>query len=180
MIIQCFLRASGGVSIFVRDENIPGRFSPRKRRCFRRPFQARKRTKVFSAQAEVFPTKLTLTAKAVGFLRASGGVSGFRVTTSITPLFSPRKRRCFPFLHFHFWNLQVFSAQAEVFRRQRERLGINLGFLRASGGVSMKRLSSVELCEFSPRKRRCFRSREPPQKTVSVFSAQAEVFPRTR
>ncbi len=71
----------------------------------------------------------------------------------------------------------VFSAQAEVFPSTAVSPAPDMGFLRASGGVSVKRLASVKLCEFSPRKRRCFPKQQQTLIDERVFSAQAEVFP---
>ena len=56
-----------------------------------------------------------------------------------------------------------------------ERLG---GFLRASGGVSETAIGSTVPITFSPRKRRCFWKTKSTWIKCTVFSAQAEVFPR--
>ena len=70
---------------------------------------------VFSAQAEVFPVYDTVHTVVYGFLRASGGVSGYVAYSLCHDSFSPRKRRCFPVTSASSLDGSVFSAQAEVF-----------------------------------------------------------------
>ena len=53
-----FLRASGGVSFSSEDVRRFASFSPRKRRCFLKKLGFDVSGLVFSAQAEVFPTRL--------------------------------------------------------------------------------------------------------------------------
>ena len=92
--------------------------------------------RVFSAQAEVFPIPRHELKQLVCFLRASGGVSIEGGNRDRGCLFSPRKRRCFCEKRDYYGNVDVFSAQAEV-------------FLMGGGGYKI-------VFVFSPRKRRCF------------------------
>ena len=151
-----FLRASGGVSIPLKEIQFQMKFSPRKRRCFRNHDDVERERGVFSAQAEVFREFCGNVFVNMGFLRASGGVSSCRFIFRREPTFSPRKRRCFqktaPFAEVAF----VFSAQAEVFPSMIITLLATLCFLRASGGVSLKCWANCQGRKFSPRKRRCF------------------------
>ncbi len=171
-----FLRASGGVSTWrlSRLRNDP--FSPRKRRCFRLQFPAAFGTKVFSAQAEVFPLTSWTTSGLLCFLRASGGVSKYDFEFDHDRLFSPRKRRCFYLVKYEKQKARVFSAQAEVFLARKKRENLSKGFLRASGGVSSALSYSSCAILFSPRKRRCFLPNGLLAIRSTVFSAQAEVF----
>ncbi len=135
-LFLCFLRASGGVSavlhLFITDY----KFSPRKRRCFYGKRNRNYKRRVFSAQAEVFPTPFSLSVAGERFLRASGGVSIRDSRRSVSKRFSPRKRRCFQRGHFECRLSFVFSAQAEVFPAIHYVTMQLLRFLRASGGVS--------------------------------------------
>ena len=90
-----FLRASGGVSAATATNADKVEFSPRKRRCFYRNRDFSGQSRVFSAQAEVFPSFDGGTLFVAGFLRASGGVSKTVVSMLFQYMFSPRKRRCF-------------------------------------------------------------------------------------
>ena len=118
--IYSFLRASGGVSksfmIYIEVD----KFSPRKRRCFYLLVSRLPASKVFSAQAEVFPVSIPRSRCVARFLRASGGVSTGTNPITGLPGFSPRKRRCFFRAWLSCYLDYVFSAQAEVFPRQRE------------------------------------------------------------
>ena len=93
-----FLRASGGVSTSHASCTVSGSFSPRKRRCFLHRDPPQFPTRVFSAQAEVFPIQRTAVLCTAGFLRASGGVSLEGTGDAEMSTFSPRKRRCFSLL----------------------------------------------------------------------------------
>ena len=109
--------------------------------------------------------------------RASGGVSrcGFRISAAKKS--SPRKRGCFfrdlvrraPFL--------VFPAQAGVFLITKNNGMIVWGLPRASGGVSIRHCYSSSALRSSPRKRGCFSRLPALSVCVSVFPAQAGVFP---
>ena len=90
-----FLRASGGVSSSRLGTCHPGKFSPRKRRCFYHQSVLMGRNQVFSAQAEVFPVLIRTPRGSFSFLRASGGVSKKLDGFFDFSWFSPRKRRCF-------------------------------------------------------------------------------------
>ena len=72
--------------------------------------------------------------------------------------------------------MQVFSAQAEVFLATITGLSVEESFLRASGGVSYDIIWITPNFEFSPRKRRCFLHGGIGAESGVVFSAQAEVF----
>ena len=113
----CFLRASGGVSNCTCEPFDGMAFSPRKRRCFHKPFICNSVKAVFSAQAEVFLSNLNHDEMDDGFLRASGGVSQKENYHKSTRPFSPRKRRCFRYKGGALLTKRVFSAQAEVFPR---------------------------------------------------------------
>ena len=173
-----FLRASGGVSQKIGAVSIGSSFSPRKRRCFIRYGVEEVEDHVFSAQAEVFPSKTCSARSTSGFLRASGGVSRVERVTKPLKEFSPRKRRCFYVDDAPAGLHVVFSAQADVFLSYISASGRTMCFLRASGGVS--HLLQVRLMErqSSPRKRRCFSPRVTGRELEHVFSAQAEVFPK--
>ena len=172
-----FLRASGGVSMKDIQDGITYWFSPRKRRCFFFICGIWFNDDVFSAQAEVFPIVSLSAGAACGFLRASGGVSSRPSSSSQSPEFSPRKRRCFPLCYMPYSTLFVFSAQAEVFLFLDTLDDHNFSFLRASGGVSISTVRSSRRTRFSPRKRRCFYRSRWNSDFKGVFSAQAEVFP---
>ena len=60
----------------------------------------------------------------------------------------------------------------------QSKLFLQLGhcFLRASGGVSLSKVTRTDIGEFSPRKRRCFSLVYLAASEYGVFSAQAEVF----
>ena len=152
------------------------RFSPRKRRCFRRKRAEAREKKVFSAQAEVFPWNSLSDSYPQSFLRASGGVSRAHKQLGAVFGFSPRKRRCFPYCMSVYTEVSVFSAQAEVFPYSERCPNIVRSFLRASGGVSKGVLYLVLPNGFSPRKRRCFFKADVKKVEEEVFSAQAEVF----
>ncbi len=151
-----FLRASGGVSTNGSRLEFLHTFSPRKRRCFCVMLRKFFRKRVFSAQAEVFLSKRFPPISRFGFLRASGGVSLFTHIAFIKFAFSPRKRRCFSWISVYLDLQEVFSAQAEVFLVFVFMFRNLLSFLRASGGVSMKKIIALPVLAFSPRKRRCF------------------------
>ena len=153
---DCFLRASGGVSIRPYRTYQSGKFSPRKRRCFFTHFVTFSPRKVFSAQAEVFPAGIRPSARPPSFLRASGGVSLCHHSENPKYQFSPRKRRCFPPRFRIRLVFSVFSAQAEVFPKNGTARNHGSGFLRASGGVSLFLCMEFVDIGFSPRKRRCF------------------------
>ena len=174
--IRCFLRASGGVSKRPFTSEIRTLFSPRKRRCFSYFRHLSVYVYVFSAQAEVFLSRVLLAPLGQRFLRASGGVSSTATERLHLNSFSPRKRRCFSYLFVPLYGGSVFSAQAEVFLKTAQSQPPAMGFLRASGGVSTQLLRLLLAVEFSPRKRRCFLSIYAVTVGVLVFSAQAEVF----
>ena len=113
-----------------------------------------------------------------GFLRASGGVSAKLSSPSRCHTFSPRKRRCFRLQSPRAMGRFVFSAQAEVFLTVIVVTFAYVGFLRASGGVSISFRTFRTLYLFSPRKRRCFCRAKSRHCKLQVFSAQAEVFLR--
>ena len=133
---------------------------------------------VFSAQAEVFPVLKRVLPIGTRFLRASGGVSSLFQVIDHFFGFSPRKRRCFCELPQAVKEAFVFSAQAEVFPCLQVLSILRPSFLRASGGVSKSFMIYIEVDKFSPRKRRCFQKYSHAHGKNTVFSAQAEVFPR--
>ena len=92
---------------------------------------------VFSAQAEVFLFVTVVLPPLFRFLRASGGASEPTCRYTESGVFSPRKRRCFHLYYLWFWGSSVFSAQAEVFPLKGRVYFFCIGFLRASGGVSI-------------------------------------------
>ena len=151
-------------------------FSPRKRRCFQHSCCHLHQQNVFSAQAEVFLPAKMVSASTPGFLRASGGVSIKGSVGSLGSAFSPRKRRCFFGIRLAVYQGIVFSAQAEVFLVGESKPESNIGFLRASGGVSTLVAMHKHHVVFSPRKRRCFFGSSTLAAMKAVFSAQAEVF----
>ncbi len=77
---------------------------------------ARVKSAVFSAHAEVFPTKAYVDGKIRSLLRTRGGISFVRTRTRF-----PRK---------------VFSAHAEVFPEAVAEWGEELRLLRTRGGIS--------------------------------------------
>ena len=153
---NCFLRASGGVSIGMLVSTLIFWFSPRKRRCFYGRLKFKTFNNVFSAQAEVFLSDKCARALVLRFLRASGGVSKLGSRWSQKTRFSPRKRRCFFRRSREACRWRVFSAQAEVFLIVSLTRPSDQSFLRASGGVSLKVCRGTPPAGFSPRKRRCF------------------------
>ena len=195
--VDGFLRASGGVSDKSRAYLRWLEFSPRKRRCFLKTLTPILKKLVFSAQAEVFPPAAKSSPSSARFLRASGGVSFicdfilgkkqfsprkrrcFCLSVPFYPgyEFSPRKRRCFCIVRSVEECKKVFSAQAEVFPPAASSPETRPSFLRASGGVSIRRCGFYRLARFSPRKRRCFFYKVRKFDSPKVFSAQAEVFP---
>ena len=152
----CFLRASGGVSLWMVLKHFVCTFSPRKRRCFQSMTPFTPLSTVFSAQAEVFLTKPDGSQENPCFLRASGGVSKQIPAGDFAGAFSPRKRRCFRSTQRHTQGNEVFSAQAEVFPFRIANAHKVTRFLRASGGVSCISKYILRITAFSPRKRRCF------------------------
>ena len=134
--------------------------------------------RVFSAQAEVFPTAHGVGTGLGCFLRASGGVSIGSCNSFKRFGFSPRKRRCFDYRERQHGLGFVFSAQAEVFLRRNTSFCSERSFLRASGGVSPCKAPPGKVILFSPRKRRCFLIPKIQRQRDGVFSAQAEVFLR--
>ena len=69
-------RASGGVSETLARALACAVYSPRKRGCFPTQRQAKRRRRVFPAQAGVFPGRRSFRPCGASIPRASGGVSG--------------------------------------------------------------------------------------------------------
>ena len=90
-------------------------YSPRKRGCFSLPFREGSARMVFPAQAGVFPTRWFGLRSATSIPRASGGVSGYSMTSSGRSPYSPRKRGCFQQRLRLRRSIRVFPAQAGVF-----------------------------------------------------------------
>ena len=76
-------------------------------------------------------------------------------------------------------NLGVFSAYAEVFLSSEFKRIPCFSFLRVRGGVSNLKASAHDMGAFSPRTRRCFHLYFFCSHLRTVFSAYAEVFPKT-
>ena len=169
-------RASGGVS--TTESQIGGwsRSSPRKRGCFRFTRQAFQPLPVFPAQAGVFPPASSKSRRHPSLPRASGGVSPLEPRRPAKWGSSPRKRGCFSNLSLAARPISVFPAQAGVFPLAALRYAERACLPRASGGVSKLAVQILMHLASSPRKRGCFCYRRPPERSPSVFPAQAGVF----
>ena len=89
------------------------------------------------------------------FLRVSGGVSSSILSSSLFRQFSPRKRRCFQSVLYHFRLDGFLRVSGGVSIPDTVKIE-QPGFLRVSGGVSNKDSQETDWEAFSPRKRRCF------------------------
>ncbi len=112
-------------------------------------------------------------------LRARGGISSPVPTGGCRIHSSPRTRRYFHRVpHLHRVTV-LFSAHAEVFPIQRLDREVAEPLLRARGGISNSKTGSSPTPTSSPRTRRYFRFSEITESISRLFSAHAEVFPRT-
>ena len=133
------------------------RSSPRKRGCFSSRSGFSEKTRVFPAQAGVFPQHADLRKIGHGLPRASGGVSVPLDKALAGRGSSPRKRGCFCGPKWRRGSRVVFPAQAGVFPVSALPNVPEDCLPRASGGVSSIRDSSYQV--------------------LKVFPAQAGVFP---
>ena len=108
--------------------------------------------------------------------RASGGVSGATGGSSRAEWYSPRKRGCFLSRNSDADGVAVFPAQAGVFPSDRTLFAPRRCIPRASGGVSIRRISTEWAEKYSPRKRGCFQDHRKHEQPPHVFPAQAGCF----
>ena len=150
-------RASGGVPILLSFAQFEREYSPRKRGCSLLKQIARAFDVVFPAQAGVFLSCRFLYSPCHSIPRASGGG---------------------PWDSF-FADLEdsVFPARAGVFRLCYPLTTAKTGIPRASGGVPCRNHGTCQHVTYSPRKRGWSYERVRLLARVSVFPAQAGVFP---
>ena len=170
-------RASGGVSQTLWDYFGLPTSSPRKRGCFSEAAFPVIFFVVFPAQAGVFLTERKTTDRGGRLPRASGGVSLRAVPMRGGFRSSPRKRGCFWYFSAVAHQTLVFPAQAGVFLMSFGPYPEMSGLPRASGGVSDEPFHRTFPAASSPRKRGCFPKGVRKRSPVSVFPAQAGVFP---
>ena len=173
------LRACGGISSIACWAACPPLSSPRMRRYFllyRRRSQARR---LFSAHAEVFPRRRNRMTLFFALLRACGGISYEGAAKKLMTASSPRMRRYFLRLHSRNRENLLFSAHAEVFPDLTSRPYTQKSLLRACGGISLSHCLRVLELSSSPRMRRYFRFFRHALRGTVLFSAHAEVFPKS-
>ena len=149
-------RASGGVSTSSSRERPCNAYSPRKRGCFSKNLREHGSYQVFPAQAGVFLSQPSGKVLPASIPRASGGVSGRRLSKKRACRYSPRKRGCFRRCGLCRGQEEVFPAQAGVFLQSSTSKRRPDGIPRASGGVSEADLFEYGEKLYSPRKRGCF------------------------
>ena len=114
-LIDCFPRASGGVSDVVCVVPHAIWFSPRERGCSSHETCVFRSSLVFPARAGVFLEQEQLPWRWFCFPRASGGVSTSPGESRRFLTFSPRERGCFQRVTLHRILAIVFPARAGVF-----------------------------------------------------------------
>ena len=171
-----FLCLRRGVSDPIRLSPQTPAFSLPTQRCFPRTLQAFGNSLLFSAYAEVFPTRAALAAPAAAFLCLRRGVSAGRIYALIVDSFSLPTQRCFRFNAQNALALQLFSAYAEVFPRIAPRNLAGPPFLCLRRGVSVRRLLQYIARVFSLPTQRCFVQIFHKRPILKLFSAYAEVF----
>ena len=154
--------------------------SPRTRRYFHWYRPGWHLPYLFSAHAEVFPSTRGLRCRLRPLLRARGGISATTGARSATHGSSPRTRRYFHVLAASPVHHRLFSADAEVFPRDRAVPTSGGSLLRARGGISAIAAIQDALANSSPRTRRYFRHKVILWRFGRLFSAHAEVFPVLR
>ena len=109
------LRARGGISSMAVNINNAFVSSPRTRRYFQHGCKHQQCIRLFSAHAEVFPAAIASVACCWALLRARGGISLSRSSSSYSSFSSPRTRRYFQSRPKPNPCRCLFSAHAEVF-----------------------------------------------------------------
>ena len=153
--------------------------SPRTRRYFHVIELFPRPAGLFSAHAEVFPLSPLSRMPSLTLLRARGGISGTKSFSGGSDGSSPRTRRYFQCWGFSRDVWPLFSAHAEVFPLRLLRLLRSRPLLRARGGISAKKGPHPVQGGSSPRTRRYFPHSGATFSHHALFSAHAEVFPRS-
>ena len=151
--------------------------SPRTRRYFLPSLRMQMKQTLFSAHAEVFPTRRASSTWRSALLRARGGISNVSWLQMERNVSSPRTRRYFPHHAAAGGHVELFSAHAEVFPCVVPPWNVGWALLRARGGISSPYGGSQTTESSSPRTRRYFRAVVWPHSLSLLFSAHAEVFP---
>ena len=173
------LRARGGISDFRDLMGNQQPSSPRTRRYFREACNEVMGGVLFSAHAEVFPGHDQYECSGHALLRARGGISNKPRHYNEIPHSSPRTRRYFRGSHGATGAAMLFSAHAEVFPIRSCVVFVCCTLLRARGGISICPPYMKYELDSSPRTRRYFLTTQGPDFQALLFSAHAEVFPKT-
>ena len=177
--VEPLLRVRGGISGSSGEDASGGVSSPRARRYFLYGRYRRTARRLFSACAEVFPTQPSNQRRNTTLLRVRGGISPLGNESAISNDSSPRARRYFRGTWIDPADQQLFSACAEVFPLKPGLRKPGRTLLRVRGGISKVRAFLECGITSSPRARRYFLGSKGGAHLSSLFSACAEVFPKT-
>ena len=136
MVCCCIPRIRGGVSATLYVVRFQKVYSPHPRGCFLDGLVAEERGAVFPASAGVFPTRASDFRTIRGIPRIRGGVSLPIVKNTITLVYSPHPRGCFPAVMVGRDDPGVFPASAGVFPDAGSGQNRITGIPRIRGGVS--------------------------------------------
>ena len=153
--------------------------SPHARRSFHAWARLLAHGDLFSARAEVIPAAASSSPATSPLLRTRGGHSKTFDLTGDTGLSSPHARRSFLQEDHHRRRLRLFSARAEVIRVGKYRAQYIYALLRTRGGHSHQKPRRKRHDHSSPHARRSFRPTWSPGTARRLFSARAEVIPRS-
>ena len=153
---SAFLCLRRGVSYAEEGATLEWVFSLPTQRCFRYEGETRPAPDLFSAYAEVFPSRTARAKRSRSFLCLRRGVSSAADYPDRERVFSLPTQRCFPPEKGKGAALDLFSAYAEVFPVVSDALAALAAFLCLRRGVSLLCKVDDAMLDFSLPTQRCF------------------------